>query len=120
MNKICINGRLTKDPELKPLENDNSLCSFFIANDVHFGNNKKTGFYRCTAFGNIAKIIADHAKKGTELFISGRLDQRRYEDKDGKSVNDVSIIIDQFDFGAKPASSNGSDMADKELAEIAF
>ena len=72
MNKVHINGRLIKDPALKELENNNAVCTFFIANDVHFGANKKTGFYKVTAWGHQARIIAEHAATGAELFITGR------------------------------------------------
>ncbi len=102
MNKICISGRLVKDPDLKILENNNAVCTIFIANDVHFGNNKKTSFFKCTAWGNIGKIIKEHGRQGTELYITGRLEQNKYQDKDGKTVYDVSIVVEQFDFGAKP------------------
>jgi len=101
MNKVCINGRLIKDPEHKALENNNSLTTFFLANDVWFGGNKKTGFYKCQAWGALGKIIAENAKTGTELFVTGRLDQYRWEDEAGKTVYDVSIQVEQFDFGAK-------------------
>ncbi len=106
MNKLCINGRLIKDPEVKDLENDNSICTFFIANDAHVGAVKKTGFYKCSAFGKIGKIIAEYAKTGAELFITGRLDQYRFEDKTGKMNYNTSIVVDQFDFGAKPKSAS--------------
>jgi single-strand DNA-binding protein len=127
MNKVCINGRLIKDPELKPLENNNVVCTIFIANDVHFGTNKKTGFYKCTAWGNIGKIISENAKTGTELFITGRLDYHKYEDKNGNTVNDVSIVVEQFDFGAKTAgpltgAGSGSDHGniEKNIDDTAF
>lgn len=103
MNKICINGRLIKDPDLKPLENNNALCTFFIANDVWFGSNKKTGFFKCQAWGNLGKIISEHSKTGTELFITGRLEQYRYETEKGDTIYDNYIIVEQFDFGAKSA-----------------
>ena len=106
MNKVCINGRLIKDPELKELENNNSLWTFFIANDVHFGTNKKTGFYKAQAWGNLAKIITEHAKTGTELYITGRLDQYRYENDQGNTVYDVSIQVEQFDFGSRGVSAD--------------
>ena len=105
MNKVCINGRLIKTPEFKSLENNNSLCTFFIANDVWFGTNKKTGFFKCQAWGQLAKIINDNAKVGTELFIIGRLEQYCYEDENNKTIYDNSIVVEQFDFGAKPAST---------------
>lgn len=105
MNKVCISGRLIKNPDLKPLENNNFLCTFFIANDVWFGSNKKTGFFKCTAWGTLGKIIAENATIGTELFITGRLEQYRYDDDQGNTVYDNSIVVEQFDFGAKSVNS---------------
>ena len=104
MNRLSINGRLTLAPVLKELDNNNAQCTFFIANDIHFGANKKTGFFKVTAWGQQARIIAEHAKVGTELFISGRLEQYRYEDEKGKTVYDNSIVVEQFDFGSRPAA----------------
>ena len=103
MNKVHINGRLIKDPALKELENNNAVCTFFIANDVHFGANKKTGFYKVTAWGHQARIIAEHALTGSELFITGRLEQYRFDNEKGETVYDNSIVVEQFDFGARPA-----------------
>lgn len=124
MNRVCISGRLLKEPELKNLNNNNAVCTFFIANNVHFGNNKKTGFYKCVAWGNVGKIVAEHAKTGTKLFIAGRLDQRWYEDKNGNSVNDVSIIVEQFDFGARSEDNEdqvpGKIDAGEETEDITF
>ena len=84
------------------------MCTFFIANDVWFGQNKKTGFYKCTAWGKTGKIIAENTKTGTELFISGRLEQSRYENEHGDTIYDVSIIVEQFDFGARVAEKDES------------
>ena len=106
MNKLCINGRLVRDPELKNLENNNSLCTFFIANDVYAGGNKKTGFYKCTAFGKVAQNIAEYAQTGRELFITGRLEQYSYADQAGKKNTMTSILVDQFDLGAIPKSAS--------------
>ena len=105
MNKLCINGRITMDPVLKELDNNNAMCTFFFANDIHFGSNKKTGFFKATAWGGTARIIAEHAKIGTELFITGRLEQYRYEDENDKTVYDNSVIIEEFNFGGKPVQS---------------
>ena len=101
MNKIMINGRLIKDPETKQMEKNTFLCTFFIANDVWFGNSKKTGFYKCQGWGQLGKIIGENAKTGTELFITGRLEQYRYENEQGDTVYDNYIVVEQFDFGAK-------------------
>jgi len=103
MNSVNLSGRLIRDPEIKTFENGSTLCSFFIANDIHFGTNKKTGFYKCQAWGHVGKVIAENAKTGAELFLTGRLDQYRYEDENKKQVYDVSIVVDRFDFGARSA-----------------
>ena len=101
MNKVLLNGRLIKDPDGKELEKNNYLCTFFIANDVWFGQNKKTGFYKCQAWGQLGKIITENAKTGTELFITGRLEQYIYENDKGETVYDNYVVVEQFDFGAK-------------------
>lgn len=99
MNKVCINGRLIKDPDYRELEGGNCLCKFIIANDVYYGQNKSTGFYRVTAWGKQGKLIADTVKKGTLLFITGRLEQHRYENEFGKTVYDTGIVLEHFDYG---------------------
>ena len=99
MNKVCINGRLIREPDYKELENNNSVCTIFIANDVFFGQNKKTGFFKVVAWGKMGKIIADNCATGTELYITGRLEQSQYQDEHDKTIYDVYIVLEQFDFG---------------------
>mgnify|MGYP003941165573 CR=1 FL=1 len=101
MNKVMINGRLIREPEIQELENNNFKCTIFIANDVFFGTNKETGFYRVVAWGKLGRIVAENSKTGTELFITGRLEQHTYQDENGKTVFDVGIVMEQFDFGAR-------------------
>ena len=101
MNKIMINGRLIKEPEFVELENNNSKCTIFIANDHYMGQTKQTGFYRAVAWGKLGKIVAENCKTGTELFITGRLEQHSYQDENGKTIYDVGIVIEQFDFGSR-------------------
>ncbi len=102
MNTICINGRLTVDPILKNLENDNAVCTLFIANNVYFGESQKANFLKVTAWGKQGKILAEHARVGTELFITGRLEQHTYTDRNGSTVYDVGIVVEKFNFGMRP------------------
>jgi len=105
MNTVCINGRLTAEPVFKELENNNALCTMFIANNMYFGEKKKTNFLKVTAWGSQARILADHARTGTELFITGRLEQSSYTGQNGSTVYDVGIVIERFNFGMKPAEA---------------
>ena len=70
MNKVFISGRLVRDPESRVTTNGKSLCTFSIANNMRYGNNKKTGFYNVTAWGNSADVIARHYEKGHQIFIT--------------------------------------------------
>lgn len=103
MNKVCINGRLTAEPVLRNLENNNAVCTLFIANNVYFGQSQKANFLKVTAWGNQGRTIAQYARKGTELYITGRLEQRSYKNGAGATVYDVSIVVEHFDFGSKPS-----------------
>jgi single-stranded DNA-binding protein len=80
MNKVCISGRLTHDPIFKSYSEQTQLTTIFIANNIYYGENQKTGFFKVKAWGNMAKIIAEHCKVGTKLFITGKLEQHQYED----------------------------------------
>ena len=102
MNKVFISGRLVRDPESRVTTNGKSLCTFSIANNMRYGNNKKTGFYSVTAWGNSANIITKHCAKGHQIFITGRLDHNRWEDQKGNMRSDVNIVLEHFDFGQKP------------------
>lgn len=100
-----ISGRLIKEPESQTLQDNGFRCAFIIANDVWLGQKKETGFYRVTAWGKIGKIIADTCITGTELFITGRLEQHRYEDDTGKMIYDTGIVLEGFDYGARAQSA---------------
>lgn len=102
MNKVFLSGRLVRDPELKTTGNGKSLCTFSIANDIRYGENKKTGFFRVKAWGNQANVIASYCKTGHQLFITGRLDHNTWKDDKGGNRSEVSVILEHFDFGQKP------------------
>ncbi len=110
MNKLSINGRLIKDPKLIVFKNNATLCTFYIANDLFFGSSQKTGFYKCKAWGKAGKVIAEQAKTGTELTIVGRLNQHKYENRDGQTISDVCIIVEQFSFGSKLLRKSVNDL----------
>ena len=101
MNKVMINGRLIREPETQEMDNGNFRCVVFIANDVYQGQNKETGFYRVNAWGKVGRVVAEHCRTGTEIFVTGRLEYRAYEGRDGSTVHDVGIVMEQFDFGAR-------------------
>lgn len=114
-SKAIIAGNLTRDPELRSTPNGASVCSFSVAvNRVYrdqSGENKEdVSFIDCTAWGKLGEMIANYAKKGSGVLVSGRLSQRTWEDKNGGGKRSrVEIVVEDFNFtGSAPAGANDS------------
>lgn len=112
-SKAIIAGNITRDPELRSTPNGASVCSFSVAvNRVYrdqSGENKEdVSFIDCTAWGKLGEMIANYAKKGSGVLVSGRLSQRTWEDKNGGGKRSrVEIVVEDFNFtGAAPAGAN--------------
>lgn len=123
-SKAIIAGNLTRDPELRTTPNGASVCSFAVAvNRVYkdsSGNNQESVSYLdCSAWGKQGETISQYLKKGDPILVSGRLDQRSWEDKtSGQKRSRVEIVVEDFNFigsgdGARGGSSrsNGSSAA---------
>lgn len=82
MNICVFQGNLTRDPEFRTAQTGTSICNFSIAVNSGFGENKKTMYMDCTAFGKQAEIINENFKKGKEILVNGELVLDTWEDKD--------------------------------------
>lgn len=98
MNRIIITGRLGKDPELKTGASGNEYCQFSVAVDRGYtkeGEEKKTDWFRCTAFGQTAAFIEKYFKKGDGIEIQGRMENDPFEDKDtGKKRDSWQVMVE--------------------------
>ena len=111
-SKAIITGNLTRDPELRTTPNGASVCSFSVAvNRVYRDSNgeqkEDVSFIDCSAWGKLAEMISQYAKKGSGVLVSGRLDQRSFEGKDGIRRSRVEIVVEDFNFTGA-ARDNGS------------
>ena len=103
-SKAIITGNLVRDPELRQTPNGASVCSFTVAVNRSFrdaaGNQKdEVSFIDCSAWGKLAEIINQYGKKGSGVLVSGRLDQRSWEDKNtGQKRSRVEITVEDFNF----------------------
>lgn len=125
-SKAIITGNLTRDPELRTTPNGASVCSFSVAvnrvyKDASGEQKEDVSFIDCSAWGKLGEMINQYAKKGSGVLVSGRLDQRSWEDKaTGQKRSRVEIVVEDFNFtgsapsGANSGSSNfgASDLAD--------
>ena len=113
-SKAIITGNLTRDPELRTTPNGASVCSFSVAVNRTFkdsnGEQKEdVSYIDCSAWGRLGEMINQYAKKGSGVLVSGRLDQRSWEDKNGGGKRSrVEIVVEDFNFIGAPRGDGGS------------
>ena len=106
-NTVILTGRLTANPELKTTPNGVSVCSFTIANEVGYGDNKKTSFIPVVAWRGAAEVVAKHFTKGNMIGIEGSVQTRKYQDKDGNNRTAFEVVANNVQFvESKKADSN--------------
>ena len=108
LNNISVMGRLTADPEVRQTPNGVSVCSFTIANDKDF---KRDGdapnWIDCVAWRNNAEFIGKYFKKGSLIVVTGSLQTRQYQDKNGNNRKAVEVLVDSVSFTGEPKQQGG-------------
>ena len=103
-NKVILLGNLTADPEQRTTTSGQSVTSFSLAvnrtwNDANGQRQEETSFINCTAWGQRGETIAKYVGKGRQLLVSGRLQQRSWDDKEtGKKRSTIDVIVEEFSF----------------------
>lgn len=95
MNKVCLIGNMTKDPDLRMTANGKMVCGFTIAVVKPFDRNQ-ADFINCQAWGKTAEIIDQYCSKGSKIGVEGRIDVSTYE-KNGETVWMTKVIADRID-----------------------
>lgn len=120
LNRITIMGRLTRDPELKYTSSNTPVTSFTVAVDRDFGE-KKTDFIDCQTWRQTAEFVSKYFTKGSLAVVSGRLQLREWEDRDGNKRRNAEVVVDSIYFGeskrtdSKPTFTELSNEDDGEL-----
>lgn len=91
LNKVMLIGRLGRDPERKTTQSGKSVCTFTLATDTGYGDNKKTDWHNITVFDKIADNCAKYLHKGSPAYVEGRIAYDSYE-KDGIKHTTTKII----------------------------
>lgn len=102
LNHIDIMGRLVRDPELRRTNSGKAVVSFSLAVDRDFapdGGEKETDWIDCVAWKNTAEFISKYFTKGRMAVVSGRLQTRSWNDKDGNKRKSVEVIVENVYFG---------------------
>ena len=103
LNHITIMGRLTRDPELRRTGSGIAVASFTVAVDRDFGGRdggeKETDFIDCVAWRQTGEFVSKYFTKGRMIVVSGRLQIRSWNDKDGNKRRTAEVVADNCYFG---------------------
>lgn len=101
MNLAIIVGRLTKEPELRTTGSGTAVCSFSLAVDRRLKNQageKVTDFFTCVAWKSLGENCAKYLDKGSKVAVTGEIQNRSYETKDGSKRTLTEIICGNVEF----------------------
>ena len=103
LNHIVIMGRLTRDPELRTTQGGVNVASFSVAVERDFGNRdggeRQTDFIDCVAWRQTADFVSKYFNRGRMAVVSGRLQSRKWETKEGEKRTSWEVVADNVYFG---------------------
>lgn len=98
LNKCMFIGRLGNDPECRYMPNGNAVASFSIAcgekwKDQQGQVQERTEWVNCTAFGKLAEIVGEYLRKGSKVFVEGKMKTEKYKDNNGVEKYSTKITV---------------------------
>lgn len=100
VNKVILLGNLGKDPEIKYMPNGNAVANITLAtsetwNDKNSGEKQeKTEWHRVVFFGKLAEIVGQYLKKGSKIYVEGKLQTRKWQGQDGQDKYTTEVVVD--------------------------
>ncbi len=106
LNKVFIIGNLTRDPEFKTLPSGTAVASFGVATnrvwkDQSGQKKEEVQFHNIVFFGRQAEVASQYLKKGSSVFVEGRLNTRSWEAADGTKRNRTEIVGERMQLGPR-------------------
>lgn len=113
MNKVILMGRLTRDPEVRYSQGDNSvaIANYTLAVDRRFKRDGEDSadFISCTAFGKAAEFAEKYFHQGLKITVSGHIQTGSYTNRDGQKVYTTKVIIEEQEFAESKKSGDGAE-----------
>jgi single-strand DNA-binding protein len=113
LNKVTLIGNLGKDPETQTLEGGIALAKFSLATSESYKDSEgvkqtQTEWHNIIVWRSLAEIAGKYLKKGSSIYLEGKIKTRSYEDKDGNKKYVTEIIADSFIMLGKPSSDRAN------------
>ncbi|RPH58435.1 MAG: single-stranded DNA-binding protein [Chloroflexi bacterium] len=122
LNKVMLIGHLGKDPEMRYTPSGRPVTTFTVAtsrswNTVDGERHQETEWFNIVAWGNLAEICKQYLTKGQQVYIEGRLQTRRWEDKEGNKHSSVEVVANEMMFLGDRREANNNQQAESEETE---
>ena len=112
LNHIVVMGRLTRDPELRTTQSGVNVASFTVAVERDFGGRdgaeRQTDFFDCAAWRQTGEFVSKYFQKGRMIVVSGRMQSRKYQDREGNNRTAWEIQADNVYFGDSKRDSDNA------------
>lgn len=112
MNKVILMGRLTRDPEVRYSQGENSLAiaNYTLAVDRRFKRDGEAtaDFINCVAFGKLAEHAERYYRQGMKVALTGRIQTRNYTNRDGVKVYVTEVVVEESEFAESKAVSDAN------------
>lgn len=101
LNKVILIGRLGKDPEVRYMPNGEAVCNFSVATSESWKDNngqkqERTEWHNITMYRKLAEIAGQYLKKGSQVYLEGKIQSRKYTDKNGAERTAYDIIANEM------------------------
>src|SRR5690554_2979757 len=100
VNKVILIGNLGQDPDTRYTPNGNAVVNLSLATDESYKDRQtgqmvpKTEWHRIVMFGKIAEIAGQYLRKGSKVYIEGKLQTRKWQNKEGQDVYTTEVVVD--------------------------
>ena len=118
LNKVTLIGRLGRDPETRYMPNGEAVCNFSVAtseswNDRNGQRQERTEWHNITMYRRLAEIAGQYLKKGSQVYLEGKIQSRKYTDKNGVECTAYDIIVNEM----KMLGGGGNDRKQAQQAQ---
>lgn len=119
LNKVMLIGNLGRDPEVRYMPNGEAVCNFSIAtsetwNDRNGQRQERTEWHNITLYRKLAEIAGQYLRKGSQVYIEGRIQSRKYQGKDGIERTAYDIVANEMRMlGSRNSGGSSSEYGDQ-------
>ena len=121
INKIVVQGRLTRDAELRYIPSGTAVTDLSLASNRFYKQNderkEETVFVDVTVWGKTAEVLAEYLTKGTHITVVGRLKMDRWETDEGVTRSKISVVSEEIALSPRGSSESNGSPAPKSKAK---